>query len=706
MPALDAPRTRRSFARLDKVLDLPNLIDIQRRSFEWLVDTEAGGLRETIDDISPIEDYTGHLAVNFGEFVFDDPPNTIAECREKDLTYSRPLTVTVAFINHETGEIREQSVFMGDFPWMTERGTFIINGTERVVVTQLVRSPGAYIMEAKDREKQVFTANLMPARGSWLEMEIDKKGKVFVRIDRKRKLPVTVLLRAMAYNPETDSDVEESHEDIERLDKELAELFDSSLYIRNTIESDPEATKTKKGALIELFKKQRPGEPPSVDAAYALLNQLFFDPKRYDLTRVGRYKLNARLGLDIDLETRTLTHDDIHALVRELISLPKLLGIPEDGEVEIKDYAAEAVALPREPIADRLDEYEHFGNRRLRTVGELIQEAFRIGLYRMERVVRERLTTEDEDTITPQTIVNIRPVVAALKEFFGSSQLSQFMDQTNSLAGLTHRRRLTPLGAGGLTRERAPIEVRDVHPTHYGRMCPIETPEGPNIGLIGSLSSYAQVSEHGFVTTPYRVIEDGVVTDKILHLDATQEEQRLIAQANQPVDPKTDKLKGPEVLCRTLAGQYVTVGPKDVDLMDVSPEQIWSVATAMIPFLEHDDANRALMGSNMQRQAVPLLKTDAPLVGTGMERRAALDTGDLILAKNAGTVAYVDAEQIVVEHAEGKDEYPLQKFMRLKPGHAHPPEAADRHRPEGQGRASCWPTARPPTTATWRWART
>jgi DNA-directed RNA polymerase subunit beta len=668
VPALDAPRTRRSFARLEKVLDLPNLIDIQRRSFEWLVDTEAGGLRETIDDISPIEDYTGHLAVNFGEFVFDDPPNTIAECREKDLTYSRPLTVTVAFINHETGEIREQSVFMGDFPWMSERGTFIINGTERVVVTQLVRSPGAYIMEAKDREKQVFTANLMPARGSWLEMEIDKKGKVFVRIDRKRKLPVTVLLRAMAYNPETDSDVEESHEDIERLDKELAELFDSSLYIRNTIESDPEATKTKKGALIELFKKQRPGEPPSVDAAYALLNQLFFDPKRYDLTRVGRYKLNARLGLDIDLETRTLTHDDIHALVRELISLPKLLGIPEDGEVEIKDYAAEAVALPREPIADRLDEYEHFGNRRLRTVGELIQEAFRIGLYRMERVVRERLTTEDEDTITPQTIVNIRPVVAALKEFFGSSQLSQFMDQTNSLSGLTHRRRLSALGAGGLTRERAPIEVRDVHPTHYGRMCPIETPEGPNIGLIGSLSSYAQVSEHGFVTTPYRVIEDGVVTDKILHLDATQEEQRLIAQANQPVDPKTNKLKGPEVLCRTLAGQYVTVGPKDVDLMDVSPEQIWSVATAMIPFLEHDDANRALMGSNMQRQAVPLLKTDAPLVGTGMERRAALDTGDLILAKNAGTVAYVDAEQIVVEHAEGRDEYPLQKFMRSNQG--------------------------------------
>src|SRR4051794_23167080 len=600
VPSAAAVRQRRSFARLNKVLDVPNLIDIQRRSFEWLVDPETGGLRETIDDISPIEDYTGHPAVNFGEFRFDEPAASIAECKEKDLTYSRPLTVTVAFINHETGEIREQSVFMGDFPWMTERGTFIINGTERVVVTQLVRSPGAYIMEPKDREKQVFTANLMPARGSWLEMEIDKKGKVFVRIDRKRKLPVTVLLRAMAYNPETDADVEESHEDIERLDQELAELFDNSLYIRQTIESDPEATKTKKGALIELFKKQRPGEPPSVDAAYALLNQLFFDPKRYDLTRVGRYKLNARLGLDIDLETRTLTHDDIHALVRELTSLRNPRGTPEEGEGEIKDFAGGPPALPREPIADRLDEYEHFGNRRLRTVGELIQEAFRIGLYRMERVVRERLTTEDEDTITPQTIVNIRPVVAALKEFFGSSQLSQFMDQTNSLSGLTHRRRLSALGAGGLTRERAPIEVRDVHPTHYGRMCPIETPEGPNIGLIGSLSSYAEVSEHGFVTTPYRVVKDGVVTDEIVHLDANEEDEKVIAQANAEIDDK-GKLVGNGVSCRSRDGEFVLAAPKDIDLMDVSPEQIWSVTTALIPFLEHDDANRALMGANMQR---------------------------------------------------------------------------------------------------------
>jgi len=653
LAAADALRTRRSFARLNKTVDVPNLIDIQRRSFAWLTDPQKGGLRETIDDISPIEDYTGNLAVQFGEFTFDEPVASLAQCREKDLTYARPLTVTVAFINRETGEIREQSVFMGDFPWMTERGTFVINGTERVVVTQLVRSPGAYLMEPKDREKQVFIANLMPARGSWLELEIDKKGKVFVRIDRKRKLPVTVLLRAMGYAS----------------DEEILKEFENSLYIRNTLESDTEATRTEDGALIELFKKQRPGEPPSVDNAKALLNQLFFDPKRYDLTRVGRYKLNSRLGLDIDIDTRTLTRDDILALVRELVSLPKRLGLPEDGEVEIKDYAAEALSMPREPVAEHLDEYEHFGNRRLRTVGELIQEAFRIGLYRMERVVRERLTTEDADTITPQTIINIRPVVAALKEFFGSSQLSQFMDQTNSLAGLTHRRRLSALGAGGLTRERAPIEVRDVHPTHYGRMCPIETPEGPNIGLIGSLSSFAEVSEYGFVTTPYRVVKDGVVTDQVERLDATQEEELVIAQANTPVDPKTGRLKGSEILCRTQAGQYVTVGPKDVDLVDVSPEQIWSVATAMIPFLEHDDANRALMGSNMQRQAVPLLKADAPLVGTGMERRAALDTGDVLLSGGAGTVEYVDANQVVVRGASGKaEEYELQKFMRSNQG--------------------------------------
>ncbi|MDP8907554.1 MAG: DNA-directed RNA polymerase subunit beta, partial [Chloroflexota bacterium] len=652
MASADALRTRRSFARLDKVLEVPHLIDIQRKSFDWLVDTESGGLRETIDDISPIEDYTGNLAVQFGPFQFDDPVASLEECREKDLTYARPLTVTVGFINRETGEIREQSVFMGDFPWMTERGTFIINGTERVVVTQLVRSPGAYLMEPKDPEKQLFVANLMPARGSWMELEIDKKGKVFVRIDRKRKLPVTVLLRAMGYES----------------DQEILDLFDNSLYIRNTVESDTEVTRTTDGALIELFKKQRPGEPPSVDAARNLLDQLFFDPKRYDLTRVGRYKLNKRLDLDLDLDTRVLTHDDILQLVRKLVALPKKLGMPEDlGDVEVKDFAAEARAWSHEAVADEVDEYEHFGNRRLRTVGELIQEAVRIGLYRMERVVRERLTTEDADTITPQTIINVRPVVAALKEFFGSSQLSQFMDQTNSLSGLTHRRRLSALGAGGLTRERAPIEVRDVHPTHYGRMCPIETPEGPNIGLIGSLSSYAQISEHGFITTPYRVVRDGVVTDEVVHIDATEEQDRLIAQADAPVDAD-GRLTETEILCRTQAGHYLTVPPSEVDLLDVSPEQIWSVATAMIPFLEHDDANRALMGSNMQRQAVPLLKTDAPVVGTGMERRAAVDTGDVLLARRAGTVRYVDATRIVIDAGGERDEYPLQKFMRSNQG--------------------------------------
>jgi DNA-directed RNA polymerase subunit beta len=649
-----APVTRRSFSRLKNPLEVPHLIDIQRRSFAELTDPKAGLLRETIDDISPIEDYTGNLAIVFGAFRFEDPPHAVAECREKDMTYARPLTVTVAFQNRETGEIREQSVFMGDFPWMTDRGTFIINGTERVVVTQLVRSPGAYVMEPKDREKQVFIANLMPARGSWLELEIDKKGRVYARIDRKRKLPVTVLLRAMGYVS----------------DKKLLELFDNSVYMRHTIEADTEQTKTEEGALVELFKKQRPGEPPSVEAARQLLEQLFFDSKRYDLTRVGRYKLNARLDLDVDLDTRVLTHDDIIALVRELVSIPKLLGIPEeiDEDSPIKDYAAEAQSYSWETVRDHLDEYEHFGNRRLRTVGELIQEAFRIGLYRMERVVRERLTTEDADAITPQTIINIRPVVAALKEFFGSSQLSQFMDQTNSLAGLTHRRRLSALGAGGLTRERAPIEVRDVHPTHYGRMCPIETPEGPNIGLMSSLSSYAQVSEHGFVTTPYRVVKDGVVTNKIVHLDATQEEEVVIAQANAEVDPKTNRLKGSRVLCRSRDGKVVAVSPKAVDLMDVSPTQIWSVATALIPFLEHDDANRALMGSNMQRQAVPLLKPEPPLIGTGMEQRAASDTGDVVLAAAAGDVSYVDAQRVVVTRGSRRDEYELHKYMRSNQG--------------------------------------
>jgi DNA-directed RNA polymerase subunit beta len=662
---------RKSFSRLDEVLDVPNLIDIQKASFSWFMEE---GLRETIDDISPIEDYTGTLAVEFGEYRFGDPQFSIKECREKDLTFEAPLSMQVRFVNKDTGEIREQEVFMGNFPMMTDQGTFIINGTERVIVTQLVRSPGAYLMEPKDSTKQVFTANLMPSRGSWLELEIDKKGLVFARIDRKRKLHITTLLRALP----TDERFKETFRDIlkvlpeaRRLDfqvdgssnEKILELFDNSIYILNTLEKDPSTREEE--AVIEVFKKQRPGEPPTLDNARNLLRGLFFDPKRYDLTRVGRYKLNQRLDLGVPDDVRVLTPLDILALTRRLISLPQKLGVPEDS----RDYAADAAVLSRSPIAKELDEYEHFGNRRLRTVGELIQEAFRVGLYRMERVVRERMTTEDVDTITPQTIINVRPVQAALKEFFGSSQLSQFMDQTNSLAGLTHRRRLSALGAGGLTRERAPIEVRDVHPTHYGRMCPIETPEGPNIGLIGSLASYATVSEFGFVQTPYRVVKNGKVTEEIVYLDASEEEKFTIAQANEPIDPKTGKFAHGQVLCRAGAGEYVSVEPKDIHYMDVNPAQIVSVATALIPFLEHNDANRALMGSNMQRQAVPLLIAEPPLIGTGLEYRAAIDTGDVLLARRPGTVVDVDAEQIVVETKDGeRDDYGLVKFMRSNQG--------------------------------------
>jgi DNA-directed RNA polymerase subunit beta len=648
-----APRARHSFSRLKHVLDLPNLIDIQRESFDWFL---SEGLRETIDDISPIEDYTGSLAVEFGEYRFGEPQFSIQECREKDLTYQAPLSMTVRFVNKDTGEIREQTVFMGDFPMMTQWGTFIINGTERVIVTQLVRSPGAYLMEPKDATKQVFTANLMPSRGSWLELEIDKKGVVYARIDRKRKLPITTLLRALpAEDPTTGYQVDTS------TNEAILALFDNSHFIQKTLEKDP--TTREEEALIEVFKKQRPGEPPTLDNARNLLRSLFFDPKRYDLTKVGRYKLNQRLGVDVPEDTRVLTTQDILALVQKLVSMPHAIGVPEDA----KDFAADAITLNRDPIRTELDEYEHFGNRRLRTTGELIQEAFRVGLYRMERVVRERMTTEDVDTITPQTIINIRPVVAALKEFFGSSQLSQFMQQTNSLDGLTHRRRLSALGAGGLTRERAPIEVRDVHPTHYGRMCPIETPEGPNIGLIGSLASMATVSEFGFIQTPYRKVVNGKVTDDIVYLDAAEEAQYTIAQASEPVD-QAGKFEHDQVLCRSSEGEAVIAAAKVIDFMDVAPAQIVSIATAMIPFLEHNDANRALMGANMQRQAVPLMITQAPLVGTGVEYRAAVDSGDVVVSQHAGTVVELDAERIVVEGRGTRDEYDLTKFMRSNQG--------------------------------------
>ncbi|MDQ3913552.1 MAG: DNA-directed RNA polymerase subunit beta [Actinomycetota bacterium] len=619
--------------------ELPNLIEIQKSSFERF---RRNGIRQTLAEISPIEDYTGSYAVEFGEPYFEDPTFSIEECVSKDKTYSAPMFVRVRFIVKETGELREQDVFMGDFPLMTNSGTFIINGTERVVVTQLVRSPGAYIMEPKDATKQVLTASLMPSRGSWLEFEVETKGYVSVRIDRKRKLPVTVLLKAL---------------DIGSME-EILSRFEDSWLMRNTLERDDTASREE--ALLEVFRRQRPGEPVNIENAQNLVDGLFFDPKRYDLSEVGRYKVNKKLRLGVPSDVHTLTIEDIEALLKRLIEIAQGLA-DEDQEFGRINY---------ERVRHRLDEYEHFGNRRLRTVGELVQEAFRIGMYRMERVVRERMTTQDADAITPQSVVNTKPVASAIKEFFGSSQLSQFMDQTNTLSGLSHRRRLSAMGAGGLSRERAPIEVRDVHPTHYGRMCPIETPEGPNIGLIGQLSTFAAVDEYGFVQTPYRKVVDGVVTDEIEYLSADEEEEFTIAQANTPVEEETGKiLDNEQILARRRGGDVATVSPEEIDYVDVAPLQTVSVATALIPFLEHDDANRALMGANMQRQAVPLLRSEAPYIGTGMEFRAATDTGDVLIARNAGMVERVVSEKIMIRKEDGEtDEYVLRKFARSNQG--------------------------------------
>jgi DNA-directed RNA polymerase subunit beta len=632
-------RKRHPYARLQFTdVQLPDLIEIQRNSFGRFLEK---GIRQTFAEISPIEDYTGSYAVEFGEHRFDDPPVSQEECMSKDKTYAAPLFVRVRFIVKETGEVREQDVFMGDFPLMTDSGTFIINGTERVVVTQLVRSPGAYVMEPKDPTKQVLTASLMPSRGSWLEFEVETKGYVSVRIDRKRKLPVTVLLKALGMGgPE-----------------EILDRFEGSWLMRNTLERDD--TPSRDEALLEVFRRQRPGEPVNIENAQNLVDGLFFDAKRYDLSEVGRYKVNKKLKLDVPLEDHTLTIEDIEALLKRLIETSE--EVAEEEEFGRVNY---------ERIRHKLDEYEHFGNRRLRTVGELVQEAFRIGMYRMERVVRERMTTQDEESITPQTVVNTKPVASAIKEFFGSSQLSQFMDQTNTLSGLSHRRRLNAMGAGGLSRERPPIEVRDVHPTHYGRMCPIETPEGPNIGLIGQLSTFATVDEYGFVQTPYRKVVDGVVTDEIEYLSADEEEEFTIAQANTPVDMKSGKIvEDGQILARRRGGDVATVSPDEIDYMDVAPLQTVSVATALIPFLEHDDANRALMGANMQRQAVPLLRSEAPYVGTGMEFRAATDTGDVLLARSSGTVERVTADRITVRRDGGEvDEYYLRKFARSNQG--------------------------------------
>ena len=638
-------RDRVSFSKIPEVMELPNLISVQKESYDRFM---TDGLAESFAEFSPIENNAGTMEVTFGDFQFGDPAHTMAECRAKDITYQAPLLVDVKFVNKLTGEIKEQLVFMGDFPIMTERGTFIINGTERVVVSQLVRSPGVYFSEETDSGVLVHHAQFIPARGAWLEFEVDKRGQLVVSIDRKRRQSATLLLRALG---------------IAESDDEIINLLGDSEIIRSTIERD--VATTREDALIEIYRRQRPGEPPTVDSAKALLNGLYFNPQRYDLARVGRYKVNKKLGLDSAENTSTvLTNEDIVCALRYLLALHA--GDP----------------------SKKTDDIDHFGNRRIRTVGELVQNQFRIGLSRMERVVRERMASQDADDITPQSLINSRPIVAAIQEFFGSSQLSQFMDQNNPLSGLTHKRRLSALGPGGLAghksgssrRTNVPTAVRDVHNSHYSRMCPIETPEGPNIGLIGSLALYAHVNEYGFIEAPYRRVVDGKVTDDIDWMTADEEEDHNIAPANTPydpktrrfvvTDPKTGELVEPErVVARTRDfdgsfGAPAEVDVADVDYMDVSPRQLLSVAANLIPFLEHDDAKRTLMGANMQRQAVPLIRAHAPFVGTGMEFRAALDSGELICAEHEGDVVEVDAAHIVVKTAAGPERYDLPKYQR------------------------------------------
>lgn len=631
-------RNRRSFAKIPDVMDVPNLIAIQTESFKQFMEE---GLANAFSDISPIESNTKDMCVEFGKYEFGEPKYSVDECKERDVSYQAPLSAEIRFINRETGEIKEQEVFMGDFPLMTPRGTFIINGTERVVVSQLVRSPGVYFSSERDKtsDKTIYNAKVIPSRGAWLEFETDKRDILSVRIDRKRKQPATLLLRALG--------IAETREEI------IDILGESEMVIR-TLDRDPATTKEE--SLIELYRRFRPGEPPTIDSARTLLDGLFFNPQRYDLAKVGRYKINKKLGFDPENNNSTLTQEDIIETMRYIVAL-------HDG--------AEGVTT---------DDIDHFGNRRIRTVGELIQNQFRIGLSRMERVVRERMSMQEPDDITPQSLINIRPIVAAIKEFFGSSQLSQFMDQSNPAAGITHKRRLSALGPGGLSRERAGFEVRDVHTSHYGRMCPIETPEGPNIGLIGSLATYARINPYGFIETPYRRIVDGKVTDDIDYLTADEEEKYTIAQANETFNLETREfghfddegnfVKATKVLCRTkdangVFGEPDEVDPMNVQYMDVSPRQMTSVATSLIPFLEHDDANRALMGSNMQRQAVPLLRPNAPLVGTGIEHRIAVDSGEILVAQNSGVVDYVDGQTIIVEREDGEyDEYLIPKFQR------------------------------------------
>ncbi|TQL50006.1 DNA-directed RNA polymerase subunit beta [Ornithinicoccus hortensis] len=653
---------RLSFAKIREPLEVPDLLALQTESFDWLLGNEdwqarvaaaqeggredvpdRSGLEEIFEEISPIEDFSGSMSLSFRDHHFEEQKYSLEECKERDMTYSAPLFVTAEFINNNTGEIKSQTVFMGDFPLMTDRGTFIINGTERVVVSQLVRSPGVYFERSLDKtsDKDVYTSKVIPSRGAWLEFEIDKRDMVGVRVDRKRKQSVTVLLKALGWT-----------------EAQILEEFGDYESMRLTLEKDHTADQDE--ALLDIYRKLRPGEPPTKEAAQTLLDNLYFNPKRYDLAKVGRYKINKKLGIEAPLSESVLGVDDIVATIRYLVAL-------HAGETSLPvTHQGEKVDLPVE-----VDDIDHFGNRRLRSVGELIQNQVRTGLSRMERVVRERMTTQDVEAITPQTLINIRPVVAAIKEFFGTSQLSQFMDQNNPLSGLTHKRRLSALGPGGLSRDRAGMEVRDVHPSHYGRMCPIETPEGPNIGLIGSLASYGRINPFGFVETPYRKAENGRVTDEVHYLSADEEDRYVIAQANAPLN-EDGTFAEERVLVRTKGGDAGDVPNADVDYMDVSARQMVSAATAMIPFLEHDDANRALMGANMQRQAVPLVRAEAPLVGTGMEYRAAMDSGDVVRAEKAGVVQEVSADLLTVANDDGTyQSYRIAKFTRSNQGNCY-----------------------------------
>ena len=646
---------RLSFGKIKEPLEVPNLLDLQIESFDWLMGNEkwqarvktaldagrtdvptTSGLTEIFEEISPIEDLAGSMSLSFRDHRFEPAKYTVEQCRDKDVTYAQPLFVTAEFMNNETGEIKSQTVFMGDFPIMTNKGTFVINGTERVVVSQLVRSPGVYFEKSIDKttDKELFTAKVIPSRGAWLEFEVDKKDLVGVRLDRKRKQSATVLLKALGMTAD-----------------QIATKFAKYPTILETLAKD--SVQTQEEALVDIYRKMRPGEPPTIEGGRNLIDNYYFNSKRYDLAKVGRYKVGRKLGSQLPLQQNTLTVDDICDTVEYIAAL-------HAGVTELTKTRGKTVV--------EIDDIDHFGNRRLRTVGELIQNQIRTGLSRMERVVRERMTTQDVEAITPQTLINIRPVVASIKEFFGTSQLSQFMDQTNPLAGLTHKRRLSALGPGGLSRERAGFEVRDVHPSHYGRMCPIETPEGPNIGLIGSLSSFARVNEFGFIETPYRKVSKGKVTNQISYLTADEEDRHVIAQANAAL-AADGTFSEERVLVRRKGGDVDFVLPDDVDFMDVSPRQVWSVATAMIPFLEHDDANRALMGSNMQRQSVPLIRAEAPLVGTGMEYRAAVDAGDVVISEKAGVISEISADTIDVANEDGSSTtYKVQKFRRSNQG--------------------------------------